>query len=561
MGPEDLDDLLASIREEAKRESALALYEGTRKDDIVGDDVDERILRILGLEDVVDIDYDTYRILLRERMVADRMGGNLVTEEAELLSEEWKRVKSKVGRFKINSKKIDAESFGSNLSFQKKILSLPLSSTETEESSTSNIKAPKVVQSRKDPLVTISEKLSSIIEVIKKQNKFIRQQGGSQSKQRENERRSKRENELENEKEGKKANAVTSKVITPFKNLFDKIFNFLKWTFLGSTFFKLLKWLNDPENEKKVLFLNRFLADWWPALSAAALLFLTPLGFFIKGIIGTVAALSIRFGKYVIPPLLAFLKKHKKASAIAIPLAIASGVIIPKILQQRQKEEGPPSDEKFNVPASEEVDLEKLNPFSRRETNQGENQLENQSGQRENQLENQSVQRDETLGSFRLGGRVPGEGPYNLHKDELVMTAAQQQRQMNITGIDPALFVSSAQPITDFKDFNERSQRGQVIPNQVLRGKLRNISVTNFQTNSPFTSAKTTVGATIKPGLKIEETKIIVLPPITKTEGSDAGPGQSTTDELPQIRISSFSRTRSYILESLDLHDVLDGGD
>ena len=165
------------------------------------------------------------------------------------------------------------------------------------------------------------------------------------------------------------------------------------------------------------------------------------------------------------------------------------------------------------------------------------------------------------MGSFRLGGRVPGEGPYNLHKDELVMTAAQQQRQMNITGIDPALFVSSAQPITNFKDFNERSQRGQVIPNQVLRGKLRNISVTNFQTNSLFTSAKTTVGATIKPGLKIEETKIIVLPPITKTEGSDAGPGQSTTDELPQIRISSFSRTRSYILESLDLHDVLDGGD
>ena len=101
MGPEDLDDLLASIREEAKRESALALYEGTRKDDIVGDDVDERILRILGLEDVVDIDYDTYRILLRERMVADRMGGNLVTEEAELLSEEWKRVKSKVVDLKL----------------------------------------------------------------------------------------------------------------------------------------------------------------------------------------------------------------------------------------------------------------------------------------------------------------------------------------------------------------------------------------------------------------------------------------------------------------------------
>lgn len=41
----DLDELLQSIRDEAKRESALTLYEGTRQDDLVDEEVDERILR------------------------------------------------------------------------------------------------------------------------------------------------------------------------------------------------------------------------------------------------------------------------------------------------------------------------------------------------------------------------------------------------------------------------------------------------------------------------------------------------------------------------------------
>jgi hypothetical protein len=56
MGPDELDDLLASIRAESKKESALALYSGKRETDVVSEEVDERILRILGLEQVFDID-------------------------------------------------------------------------------------------------------------------------------------------------------------------------------------------------------------------------------------------------------------------------------------------------------------------------------------------------------------------------------------------------------------------------------------------------------------------------------------------------------------------------
>ena len=88
------------------------MYKGTRQDDLVDEEVDERILRLLGLEDTFDIDYATYISLLREKMVAARMTGSQMklTEEAELLTNEFKRVKRKVGRFKLKKKKISVDS-------------------------------------------------------------------------------------------------------------------------------------------------------------------------------------------------------------------------------------------------------------------------------------------------------------------------------------------------------------------------------------------------------------------------------------------------------------------
>ena len=113
MGPDELDDLLASIRAEAKNESALALYEGTREEDLVSEDVDERVLRILGLDEVFDIDYGTYLTLLREKLAEARMVDRKIsTEESMLLSDEFKRVRGNVGRFRIRRKKITSENLG-----------------------------------------------------------------------------------------------------------------------------------------------------------------------------------------------------------------------------------------------------------------------------------------------------------------------------------------------------------------------------------------------------------------------------------------------------------------
>ena len=109
MASSNLDDLLKSIRDEAKKESALVATDGVsdKDDQLVDEDIDERILRLLGIEDVFDIDYATYKTLLKEKMMAARMSGSEIpTEEAELITNEFKRVKGREGRFKVIKKKI-----------------------------------------------------------------------------------------------------------------------------------------------------------------------------------------------------------------------------------------------------------------------------------------------------------------------------------------------------------------------------------------------------------------------------------------------------------------------
>ena len=69
---------------------ALTIYEGIKDDQQVDENIDEEILRLLGLEDVSDLDYDEYKTLLKERMAAGRMPGNdIPTEDTERLTEEY----------------------------------------------------------------------------------------------------------------------------------------------------------------------------------------------------------------------------------------------------------------------------------------------------------------------------------------------------------------------------------------------------------------------------------------------------------------------------------------
>ena len=99
----------------------------------VSEKIDERILRLLGLEDVFDLDYDTYLTLLKEAIVTGSK--KLPQEELALLANERKRIRGKKGRFSPKKEKITAGKVATTkfLRPANKTLALPPSSTTSLE--------------------------------------------------------------------------------------------------------------------------------------------------------------------------------------------------------------------------------------------------------------------------------------------------------------------------------------------------------------------------------------------------------------------------------------------
>lgn len=293
MGPDELDDLLASIRAEGKKDSALALYEGVREDDLVDENVDERILKLLGLDDVFDIDYGTYVTLLKERLAASRsFSKKLSTEEDELLVEEFRKVKGKVGRFKIKRKKISAENLG---------VRGPVKVATERFYLTSKAIMPQPALpagEQSEDIKDISEALDELLKSIIGQNKEEKKKAEESRKEDEQKKRVKRESELE--KPIKKALGLVKKLIAPFQSILDRIMKFIQFTFLGFLVDKVLKWFADPANEKKVKILGRFLKDWWPSLLSAYVLFATPFGKFIRGTLKMLRGFIPRMARFML---------------------------------------------------------------------------------------------------------------------------------------------------------------------------------------------------------------------------------------------------------------------
>jgi GH24 family phage-related lysozyme (muramidase) len=243
---------------------------------LVNEKIDERILRLLGLEDVFDIDYDTYSTLLKEAMVKGRMPKTSIpTEEIELVTGEWKRVKGKSGRFKV--KKITAASFkkgtavGVNLGKKKLLTGIrPLA-------------LPPAVDkmSGGDDLTEIRDLLGNIIKNLTQQNKAQKDATERSRKEAENAKRALAESNLE--KGFKFAIKAAEKVIAPVKSLLSRIIDFFMAIFWGKVFLKLLDWFAEKENKKKIDSLFRFFGDHWPKLLALYLRFGTGLGKFVGG--------------------------------------------------------------------------------------------------------------------------------------------------------------------------------------------------------------------------------------------------------------------------------------
>jgi len=93
----------------SKKPSALVIYKPDTKkseDVIANEDIDPSILSALGLDDGVDIDYDTYKTLLREKMAAGRMTDTkMSSSETKMFTDEYKRTKGKTGKFVVKTNK------------------------------------------------------------------------------------------------------------------------------------------------------------------------------------------------------------------------------------------------------------------------------------------------------------------------------------------------------------------------------------------------------------------------------------------------------------------------
>jgi hypothetical protein len=247
------------------------------RDQLVNETIDARILRLVGLEDVFDLDYETYLVLLKEAQVKGK--NTIPVEEQALLANERKRIRGKVGRFKVKSKTIRAENITSVRSIGQKLL--PAAKGVGAE--------PPIVKS----LLAISKTVESISVSLTDQSKEESKEAEENRKEEENKKRAKREETLESS--AKKVIAAAKKLFAPVKGIFDSIFNYFYYTLLGKGVTTALEWFANPANAEKVNALGRFVKDWWPTLLGTAAVFLTPLRGFIGTTLGLIRNLAFRF--------------------------------------------------------------------------------------------------------------------------------------------------------------------------------------------------------------------------------------------------------------------------
>lgn len=258
--PEGLEDLLNSIRGESKPSGSSAIVvvpkaEKKESDSVENEDIDPAILRLLGLGDIFDIDYDTYKTLLRERMAAGRMPDSKIpTAEVELLTDEFKRVKSKTGRFKVKGQKIKKESFVGKKkpAVAKSIKALPGRVTPKD-----TVDAEVITPDGKEPidevLGQLALKLNKVDDNVKKiVNTTIEQQKEEKETQDderiEEDKEKKRAKEKKRESTGltKTVSSVVGKAMAPAKATFDFLNGFFKKFLFATIVAEIIRFLKSP---------------------------------------------------------------------------------------------------------------------------------------------------------------------------------------------------------------------------------------------------------------------------------------------------------------------------
>ena len=229
------------------------------KQQTTNETVDPKILKILGLDDVFDLDYDEYRTLLKEKITADQMGQKVDSGNAELIRNEYKRVKRKTGRFKSKKKTVNiSKVVQSGKKYNKSAVNAQklLSGSKEAESTKAQVKGNAVA----DSFANIGLTLLGIDSLLKGLL-------GEEKKESEQDAKAARKSaqKAEEEKSEKSAKTKATKSLKGFKapkmGFLDMIKRFFKNILLGGFIMKALDWFQNEENQKKIQNVITFITD------------------------------------------------------------------------------------------------------------------------------------------------------------------------------------------------------------------------------------------------------------------------------------------------------------
>ena len=356
--------------------------------------IDPQIAELLGLDFTADLDREDYISLLKEKMMAGRMSSSkLSSEETELITDEFKRVKRDTRKtFKVKKTKISADSF------KKKTSSLRAGANQKSLPRTGRGGALTVRKTKVDPgalvkpggeeqeqsiLEKILASVNSILGTLREDQKNKKKIADQERRKGERSKRTGKEDKLESGIFKGLLKGV-KKILKPVEGILSRILKFIGTILIGKVLIAIVDWMSDKDNEGKLNAIGRFLEDTWPALLAGFLLFGSGLTGFVTGLLASIAGFTLRLGGALI--------KLAAAHPIAAALILGTGAAAYSALNnEKTREEENKKDDK-NI----------VTPTETREKG------ETPSG---SQLRDEMIRQRGFGGMFNSGGIVPGSGP------------------------------------------------------------------------------------------------------------------------------------------------------
>lgn len=236
--------------------SSVALATVPKKpDDLVEEEIDSRILSIIGLEDVFDLTYEEYARELRTAAAAGRLSDSKMSSESiELVTEEFKRVKGKTGKFKVKPKKVDINKVldrkqptpaGAIVKAQKLLPpSVDIIPNQEQQAQVDN---GKVQEELLSGIRKILESVITIKTLLQNQSKQEQKDAELDRRDKEKKKKKAREAKLESKRSSGIFDKAIEKVQKPFVSFFDRVKQFFLSILAGGAIDFLLNVINDPQ--------------------------------------------------------------------------------------------------------------------------------------------------------------------------------------------------------------------------------------------------------------------------------------------------------------------------